>query len=350
METERNTFRGNAVSLFFRGALNAAIFLFLLSFIIFGKYGLRIYAASLIIMLPILFIIVLQNRFRFDDGAKAIVKPIGSAIPYGAIRSITLHEARRSITVLAGTGSLSRRLLVQSLARKEKDRVLDELSGRMPDVPVKQGRSSVWRIIMGMELAILIIFMIMTLYIYSRSPQVKTTPEIVHFEKAALIDYRLEGYTVGSFSFRLPPTFKLFTKLSNGYMFKQVNKTAKMRVMSGMYDQTLGKNRKYLERATGLKGIFEFYRMAYYARFGIVPLMFKVTMMGQTDDPKIIQIDHDVCNGFIMEGIRDGQHYAHILLQPKNGGDDLHIIIFNDKPGNERIIEVLMRYLNSVTI
>jgi len=344
-DAEQMTFKGNPVSLFFKSMLNAAIFLFLLSYCLFDLYGLRVYVASLILLVPIMILIVSQNRFTFDDDAKTIKKPMQTPVPYNAVRSVSLYESSSGITLLAATGGLRKRILVESLARDEKDRMLSELTRRLPDIPIQPGRVSFWKIILGAELGILIVCLLMNGYLYVRYPQVKTIPVISSIESPKLIDYRLKGYSAGSISFRLPRAFEMFASLSDGYIFRHMNKTAKMRVIYGTYEHVFGSGRKFIEKVTGLTDVFEFYHMAYYARFGVVPLMLKVMMFDEIEKPVIVQIEQDAYRGFVLRGMRERQHFAHILVEPKDGGTDVHFIIYNDRAGNEKIIEELLRYI-----
>lgn len=348
MEDSRITFKGSTISLFSRSLLNAVIFLFLLSYCFFDLHGMRVYFAAIVLLVPILLVLVSQNRFWCDDDAKEIVKPLRKNIPYHAIRSISVRESGKNVAILAGTGGLRRDVLIEALPKSEKDRVIDELVKRFPDVPLKEGGTSIWKILVGAEIVIILACLIVNGYLYEAYPQIKTIPDKAITVKEGMIDYRLKKYAAGDLTFRLPRIFELFSELSNGYMFNCPDRETRMRVIYGTYDHAFGSKRKYIEKATGLNGIYEFYRVGYYARFGIVPLVFKAMMIGRTETPKIVPIEHDDYKGFIMEGEREGQNYAHILIEMKNTGKDVHFFLLNSKPDNERLIKILLESIRSL--
>jgi len=341
-ETGIEMFKGNNGILFLKSALNGLIFLLLLAFCLFDIYGLRIYVIGSVVFLVILLLFISGNGFRFDDDKKEIVKPFPMNIPYKEIRAISIHGSGKGVTILAVTGELSRRILVESLPGVMKDRVIRELRERFPDIRIRENTFSLWKMILGGEFAIFCACLLATVVMLNAYPYLRSVPEDMVVEKPALIDYRMEQYTAGALTFRVPRTFKLFSELSNGYMFQHTDKIVNMRVVSGMYDMTLGRKKGFIEKITGLKGIYDFYLMGYCARFGIVPLVFKKMMVGETQDPKISLIRHIDYRGFVLQGKREGRYFAHILIAMRSSDKDVHFFLYSDKPDNDKLIRLLL--------
>ena len=214
------------------------------------------------------------NWFEFDDEKKLILRVFRQRIPYDKIQAIVISEVWNGFTVNIKTGRLQVYPVASGLNKVDAELAEKEFAKRF-SFEIIHKESHRKRLAIISAIALLILVMAFANFYYRMS---RLEPsEVVTAEKRDWMTSvkPTEGrqYQINGVDFILPDRFSQ-SKKENGWLYFEdnLNKT-KVKVGPGLLQDSGFKRGSIFAYVTGIQDDYDFFRLGYTARFGLIPAL-----------------------------------------------------------------------------
>jgi len=336
----------NAYPLLRQMCIGGPCMILLLAFVLVGRFWFRTFLYFLIAIPPSLIIIWFSLRFwdwfYFDDRKERVVRCFRQNIPFQKITAIYITDVSHWFSVLAKTGPKRSQQtpLVQVLDQGEKRKLEEELRKRFPNKIVhrKPGRFSDWKSIL---LAVFVVELVIYVALYvwmDLYPWSKVVPEKIAWSGAQSLSGTERQHTLGSISFSVPENFEAIRGEKQLLVFRGKHTKAKLKVVLNSDIQVP----RFLRHMMGMRDAYDFYRMTYYARFGIALLSGKAFVLSHLYDVRILEIEQDGLKGFVVRVTRRGIDIAEITLVDREKGQEIQFTLSSLEPIDDETLGAII--------
>ena len=345
--SQRVIFRGNPFPHFLKQmCIGGLCICLLLALVLVGRFWFRTFLFFSIAIPPsvimVWFGLRLWDWFYFDDQKERVVRCFRQNIPYQKITTIYMIDVFHWLTVLAKTGPRRSQQtpLVQVLDQREKRKLEEELHKRFPNKIVhrKPRRFSDWKsILLAMFVVEFVLcaalFVWMDLYQWT-----KVVPEKITWSKVKSLPETGRQHTLGSISFSVPENFEAIRGEEQLLVFRGKRTKTKLKVVLNSDIQVP----RSLRHMMGMRDAYDFYRMTYYARFGIALLSVKAFVLSHLYDVRIFEIEQDGLKGFVVRGTRRGIDIAEIALVDRENGQEIDFTLSSLEPIDDETLAAII--------
>lgn len=326
--------------------------LLLLALVLVGRFWFRTFLYFSIAIPPSLimvwFSIRLWDWFYFDDEKQRVVRCFRQNIPYQKITAIYITDVSHWFSVLAKTGPKrsEQTPLLQVLDQGEKGKLEEELRKRFPNKVVyrKPRRFSDWKsILLAMFVVELVIYVALFVWM-DLYPWTKVVPEKIAWSGVQSLSGTERQHTLGSISFSVPENFEAIRGEKQLLVFRGKHTKAKVKVVLNSDIEVP----RFLRHMMGMRDAYDFYRMTYHARFGIMLLSAKAFVLSHLYDVRIFEIERDGLKGFVVRGTRRGIDIAEIALVDREKGQEIEFTLSSLEPINDETLAAIIQSVRSV--
>ncbi len=343
-QTNREKILGNAYSIK-ESIVFVAIFAFLFSFPIMGTAFVHLFAMIFIVLTAVNLIALaltrLTNYFEFDDDKKLILKSFRVRIPYDKIQSISINHVLRGFNVNVKTGKLQIYSLAMGLSPEQAVHAENEFQNRLPSVIIHK-ESYRKRLVIVTSICLLLIVIALGNYFYTMN-QVGPSEDVTVEKKDWLTEVKpIVGnrYQVNGFYFTLPVSLVETKEEKSWHSFEDSRNKMRIKVGPGLLEDSDIKWRTFLAYVVGIRDDFDFFRLGYNARYGLIPRLNNSTFFKNLLDAKVYEIYSVNLRGIVLQGIRGNKSVAEIIIAYKKRG----MQFFISQPGEMgKIDEGLLR-------
>lgn len=334
----------------------STILAFTISFMIMGTAFVRFFSGLFLIFVSFTLLpyalIRLTNWFEFDDENKMIVKAFRRRIPYNKIRAIVINEKFKGVNINLKTNWMPPYPVASVWSMDVAENAEKEFKQRFPlNIIRKETFSATKRKILISIIAIAFIIWLAYLlhFMYRTEPIEAVTAEkkewlaVKHSEIGA--HYELLG-----FDFTLPDRFKKVKEEKEWYHFEDNISKTKINVGPGLFHNATFKQRFLFDFLMGISDDYDFFRLAYTARFGLIPTINNHQAFKELFDIKLYEISRGELHGIVLQGMKGSKSIAEIIIADKKHG----IRLFLSQPGErgkigEELLKAIVESIQSRT-
>lgn len=341
--SDRLRIQGKSGIIFTGGGLFVLFSCFVLSFAVMGTAFARLFLALLILAFPLVLLGVLfkaVNWFEFDDDHRRIVRAFGRGFPYDRIKTIRIKERWGRSSFSVGTGWLRKRWLADGLNRDETDRVEQELARRFPFAPIRRKAYSNGMMAMIIAAFLLVIgsaYSGFIYYAYTREPRLFLMPEKKDWMAAGKTKSGVH-YTMNGLGFDLPRRFTVLHNTGTWRSFEDKKNETMLSVDSGIYSSIFGQGTSVVRCLTGIGDSYDLFRLVYGERFGTLSTAMKIISFSRIREIKLYEIEQPPLRGFVLQGKKQGEAFAEIVVTDKASGNEIHFLMQQPGAVNERTL------------
>lgn len=330
----------------------SAIIAFAISFMIMGTafvhFFVGLFVLSVLFFWGVYALTRPTNWFEFDDVNKMIVKPFRNRIPYNKIRAIVISENFKGTTINVKTNWMSPFPIASVSSKDDAEIAEKEFRQRFPpDIIRREIFSKKRRRILIAIISIVFIIWLSYLlqFMYRTEPMEIVTPE----KKAWLAVKQPQTgthYIINGFDFVLPDRFAKVKEEKSWKYFEDNLSKIKVNVSPGVFYNSDIKQRLLFGYLMGIRNDYDFFRLAYTARLGLIPSLNNSHAFKELFDIKLYEIDHGELHGIVLQGMKGNKSVAEIIVADKERG--LHF--FLSQPGeigriNEELLQSIVASL-----
>ena len=323
-QTNREKIIGNAYSIK-ESIVFVAIFAFLFSFPIMGTAFVHLFAIIFIVLTAVNLIALtlsrLTNYFEFDNDKKLILKPFRVRIPYDKIQSISINQVLRGFNVNVKTGKLQIYSLAMGLSEEQAVHAENEFRNRFPSGIIHK-ESYRKRLVIVISICLLLIVIVLGNYFYAMN-QFGLSEDVTVEKKDWLIEVKPSvgnRYQVNGFYFTLPVSLLETKEEKSWHSFEDSRNKMRIKVGPGLLEDSDIKWRTFLAYVVGIRDDFDFIRLGYNARFGLIPRLNNSTFINNLLDIKVYEIYDNNLRGIVLQGLRGNKSVAQIIITNKRRG------------------------------
>jgi len=346
--TEVRPYKGSTVQ------VSASTFLYLLLFGLLVSYGIMgvnwasFFILSLSAVLPVAAAITLfsawGNRFTFDDGPGAIVKPGRRPVPYGRVKGIFINERGRWFDVFLEQGWRGTTFLVEALDASERGRLEEDLAARFPGFQVRKKKWTTAVAVAVMLTLLLAGFGAVHGYFYKTYPQLAIrpldAPWAAEEKKKSKGQPRVEY--LEDFEFILPDGVKLISDIGSELFFEDKIKKLRVKVAANIRRPDLASYETVLRRGMGVRDYYELLDLSYRSRVGVIPVFLRSLELQGLENIAIYRVGPPFLRGYITQGKRNNEEESHIVLVGDRPHEEVHFFITGPKRAPEKFLRTIV--------
>lgn len=293
---------------------------FVVAFTFMGTAGARLFLGTFLLLSAFYFalaaVVYRTNWFEFDDDHKRLVKAFHHHILYDRIKSIVIRELLSRTSITVRSGRLHAVQLIGGLRREEAEIIGKELEIRFPGKIMKKNRVAVLHLLLG--LVIVLAFSGFLYSVYQFRPKIHATVEKKNWLTA---DYPVRGsrYFINNIGFVVPERFKKVKEEGESIIFE--DKTGKTQIIAepGSLELRNFTRNRVIAYVSGFNTVYDFYNLAYTARFGLIPYLINNALFEEISEIKIYEANRETLRSIALEGVKDDKSLAHIIVDDDNG-------------------------------
>lgn len=304
----------------------SGILAFLISFMFMGTAFARFFSGLFIILASLTLVATAITRptnwFGFDDENRLIVKAFRNRIPYNRILAIVIRENFKNITVNVETNWLPPYPIVSGLSKNDAELAEMEFKQRFPHEIIRRETFSNKRhaILIALVSFVFLIWFAFLLHLMYRMQPIEVTP----VEKNEWLSGKQpqEGthYQINGISFLLPDRFTQIREEKGWYYFE--DKISKTKVNVG---PTIFHNYDFAQCylfgfLLGIRDDYDFYRLGYKARFGLMPTLNNSHTFKDLFDIKLYEVARGKSRGIALQGLKGNKSIAQIIITDREQG------------------------------
>ena len=343
--TAVHPFKGSTLRVSVYTFLYLLLFGLLVSYGLMGVHWTSFLVFSLAAVLPVAAVITLLtawgNRFLFDDGQGAIVKPGRRPVPYGRVTGIFINERGRSLDVFLRQRWRGTTFLVEALDASERGRLDAELAARFPGLQVRKKRWTTAVAVIVMLVLLAAGFTAAHGYLYKRYPQLAKAPQAVTWE-AEKIKKRTQPEYLEDFEFTLPDGVKLISDMGSQMFFEDKINKLRVKVAANIQRPDLASYETLLRRGMGVRDYYELLDLSYRSRVGVIPVFLRSLELQGLENITVRRIGPPFLRGYITQGTRDGEEESHIVLVGDRPREEIHFFITGPKRAPEKFLRTIV--------
>ncbi len=303
-----------------------------ISFVLFGSIGWRLFLASLA-LLPLFLILALlvsrMDRLTLDDEARQLRIRFHSPLEYGQIESFRFVEWMGLAQVAVRTRSGKVQTLLNSLDGSEIGCLENALAERIPGLSVRRRRYAGWKMIAGLVGVVLVFYWVAGLLVHRRFPNASTGCLQIILADAG-VSGEMVTHRDGKILVRWPVEIQR----------QRPNLMPRTKVSS------LNLSGRLFLRSAGFEGEYDLFRYACCGKFGLVPAILKSVLVERWKSLSIYVFDRPPRHGLCFAGLREGEPAALIVLRDKAAAEVMILL----RPGTPLSEEWFKRWCPAIDI
>jgi len=282
-----------------------------ISLVLFGSIGWRLFLASLALLPLFLFLALLlarMDRLVLDDKAGRLRSRLRPPLEYGQIESLRFVEWMGLAQVAVRTRSGRVQTLLNSLDASEARRLENALTERIPGLPVRSRRYAGWKMIAGLVGVVLVFYWVAGLLVHRRFPDAPAgCTQIIPAD--AGVSGEMVTHRNGKVLVRWPAEIQ----------------RQRPSLMPRTDVASLNLSGRLFLRSAGFEGEYDLFRYACCSKFGLVPAILKAVLAERWKFLSIYVFDRPPRHGLCFAGLRGGEPAA--LLALRNEADSAEVTI-----------------------
>ncbi len=301
-------------------------------FLFFGGLGWRLAAASLAALAPLIWglawLITRLDQVEFDEASAIIRRRWRKPLPWDDIESLRFLRSAGSVQVSAQTHAGRSEVILLGLPGRDEQRLKETFTQLRSDIPLVARSYKAWKLTAVALVLMLAIYTAGMYWIWRESPVTRVACIDAEFGPAPPGSLVRQGAGI---RVQMPATFE-------GARFRVMN--------TGRFTEVGGIGQWFL-RVAGIDSEYELFHYAACARQGLVPMFLKTALLGQWDDPQVVESIGSPNRRLAILGRRGGAGEASILVL--NTEHDVEALIAL-RLGDQVTREQLRRQLGSISV